>query len=425
METPIMALDINNEMDIMLAHRRGMQFARFSGMSLSEQTRFATSVSEICRNCVEYAVKGHIQFSILKTGDKHSLMAVIKDEGKGIEDLDEILSRTTTQYKGRGLGIVYAKKLADEFSIVSNSNGTTVRLKKYVPAKTTAALSNLVIQGWLKHLQNEPTISAYEELKLRNIHLVELTEELRTNAAIVQTQMEEIKMLNERLFANNERMKAFTYAISHDLKTPLTNLRLSSDYLIQTPAGEDGETFRGILGRSVGRLDKTIHSLIEILDVQHKENHLAKELSFAKLFGEIQDELETLIATTNASIMADFSLAPSIRYVDAFLQSLLRNLLSNSLKYKDPERPLTIRVSTKVSRNTVVLTFSDSASGMDLNVIKDRLFAPFSRFSDRAPGKGIGLYLVKSMVENNGGSVTVESTPGIGTSFTFLLIPYE
>lgn len=425
METPITALDINNEMDIMLAHRRGMQFAKFSGMSLSEQTRFATSVSEICRNSVEYASKGNIKFSIWKTGEKHSLMAIISDEGKGIKDLDEILLRTTTQYKGRGLGIVYAKRLADEFSIVSNSKGTTVTLKQHIPAKSAAILSNLVIQGWLRHLQNEPAISAYEELKLRNIHLVELTEELRANAAIVENQMGEIKKLNERLFANNERMKAFTYAISHDLKTPLTNLRISSDYLIQTPEGDDVETFRGILGRSVSRLDKTIHSLIEILDVQHKENHLAKELDFAKLFGEVRDELEGMIASTNAAIIPDFSLAPAIRYVDAFLQSLLRNLLSNSLKYKDPERPLTIRVSTRVNRNTVLLTFSDSAAGMDLNLIKDRLFAPFTRFSDRAPGKGIGLYLVKSMVENNGGSVSVESTPGVGTSFTFTLIPYE
>src|SRR6202000_868427 len=162
METPIMALDINNEMDIMLAHRRGMQFAKFSGMTLSEQTRFATAVSEICRNCVEYAVKGNIQYSIWKTGDKNSLLAVIKDEGKGIKDLEEVLSRTTTQYKGRGLGIVYAKRLADEFSIVSNSRGTTVRLKKQIPSKSAAIINNLIIQGWIKHLQNEPAISAYE-----------------------------------------------------------------------------------------------------------------------------------------------------------------------------------------------------------------------------------------------------------------------
>ena len=420
-----MALDINNEMDIMLAHRRGMQFARFSGMSLSEQTRFATAVSEISRNCVEYAFKGHIQFSIWKSGEKHSLLAIIKDQGKGIKDLDEVLSRTTTQYRGRGLGIVYAKKLADEFGIVSNSKGTTVKLKKHIPAKSAAIINNLVIQGWLKHLQNEPAISAYEELKLRNVHLVELTEELRANAAIVEMQLGEIKKLNERLFANNERLKAFTYAISHDLKTPLTNLRISSDYMIQTPEGDDKEIFKGILTRSVSRLDKTIHSLIEILDVQHKENHVARELNFSKLFSEIQDELESMVRDTNASIVADFSTSPTIRYVDAFLQSLLRNLLSNSLKYKDPDRPLTVRVSTTLKRGTVLLNFSDSAAGMDLNVIRDRLFAPFSRFSNRATGKGIGLYLIKSMVENNGGSVTVESTPGVGTSFTFTLIPYE
>jgi signal transduction histidine kinase len=425
METAIMALEINNEMDIMLAHRRGMQFARFSGMSLSEQTRFATAVSEISRNCVEYAFRGHIQFSIWKNGEKQALLAVIKDEGKGIKDLDEVLSRTTTQYRGRGMGIVYAKRLADEFGIVSNSKGTTVRLTKHIPAKSAAIINNLIIQGWIKHLQNEPTISAYEELKLRNLHLVELTEELRANAATVETQLEEIKKLNERLFANNERLKAFTYAISHDLKTPLTNLRISSDYLITTPEGEENGIFKGILSRSVSRLDKTIHSLIEILDVQHKETHVARELSFAKLFTEIQDELESMIRDTNAAIVTDFSLSPTVRYVDAFLQSLFRNLLSNSLKYKDPARPLTIHVSTKVKRGTVLLTFSDSAAGMDLNVIQDRLFAPFSRFSDRASGKGIGLYLIKSMVENNGGSVTVQSTPGTGTSFTFTLIPYE
>jgi signal transduction histidine kinase len=425
METPIMALDINNEMDIMLAHRRGMQFAKFSGMSLSEQTRFATAVSEICRNCIEYAFKGHIQFSILKNADKHALSAVIKDEGKGIKDLDEVMARKTLHYKGRGLGIVYAKKLTDEFNIVSNSKGTTVRLKKYIPAKSAALINNLVVQGWIKHLQNEPAISAYEELKMRNIHLVELTEEMRSNAATVEAQMEEIKKLNERLYANNERMKAFTYAISHDLKTPLTNLKISSDYLIQTPEAPDSEIFKGILGRSVSRLDKTIHSLIEILDVQHKGNHATRELQFSRLFTEIQDELENVIRDTKASIVTDFSGSPAIRYVEAFLRSLLYNLLTNSLKYRDPERPLTICVSTKIRSNTIQLIFSDTAGGMDLNVIKDRLFAPFSRFSDRAQGKGIGLYLIKSMVENNGGSVTVESTPGVGTSFCFTLVPYE
>src|SRR6186713_3001936 len=238
MEIPIMSLDINNEMDIMLAHRRGLQFAKFSGISLSEQTRFATAVSEISRNCIEYAFNGMVQFSIVKNPDKCFLLAVIKDEGKGIHNLDEILERDTQNYRGRGLGIVYAKKLADHFRIVSSAKGTTVHVQKNIPGNA-ALLSNLVIQGWMKHLQNEPAISAYEELKLRNIQLVELTEELKANANMVEKQMEEIKKLNNRLSINNDRMRAFTYAISHDLKTPLTNLRISSDYMINNKGGED------------------------------------------------------------------------------------------------------------------------------------------------------------------------------------------
>jgi signal transduction histidine kinase/anti-sigma regulatory factor (Ser/Thr protein kinase) len=425
METPIMALDINNEMDIMLAHRRGMQFAKFSGMSLSEQTRFATAVSEICRNCVEHAFKGHIKFSIIKTGEKHALTAVIKDGGKGIKDLEEVLKRTSSHYKGRGLGIVYAKRLADEFNISSTGKGTTVRIQKAIPAKSASIINNLVVQGWIKHLQNEPAISAYEELKMRNVHLVELTEELRANASMVEKQIEEIKKLNERLSENNAKMKAFTYAISHDLKTPLTNLKISSHYLINTPGGEDGEIFKGILSRSVSRMDKTIHSLIEILDVQNKDNHVVRELSFEELFADVRDEHEASIAEAQAVLVADFTSTPTIRYVDAYLQSVLRNLLSNSLKYRDPARPLTINVSTKTKRNEIQLIFADSAVGMDMNLIKDRLFAPFSRFSSQGQGRGIGLYLIKSMVENNGGSVVVESTPGVGTIFSFTLVPYQ
>src|ERR1700733_5206347 len=99
MEIAIMSLELNNELDIMLAHRRGMQFARFSGISLSEQTRFATAVSEISRNCIEYAANGVVSFSVIKRNDRCLLQAIIKDEGRGISNLKEIMERNSLYFR--------------------------------------------------------------------------------------------------------------------------------------------------------------------------------------------------------------------------------------------------------------------------------------------------------------------------------------
>ena len=424
MDIPIMTLDINNEMDIMLAHRRGLQFAKFLGIGLSEQTRFATAISEICRNCVEYVGKGNIGFSVLKENEKCILSATIKDKGRGIANLAEVLERKPEEFKGRGLGIVYAQRLADAFRIRSNSQGTTVVLQKIIPAKN-AVVNNLIVEGWVKHLQNEPPLSAYEEIKARNSETIELYEELKAKTDTVEKQMLEIGKLNDKLSKSNHRLKEFTYAISHDLKTPLSSLRIASDYAISNPEGEDLPEYMAILSRSVKRLDKTIHSLIEILDMQDQDKQIVKELNFADLFQDTAEEYHQFIEDSEAIIQTDFGTAPTIVYVEAYLRSLFSNLLSNSLKYRDPERPLTISIATEPMAGAIRFRFTDTGAGMDLDLIKDRLFRPFTRFSSGSNGKGIGLYLIKGMVEGNGGTVIVESTVGRGTAFVFTLVPHQ
>ena len=131
----ILSIDIQNEMDIILAHRRGMQLARFSGVSLSEQTRFATAVSEISRNALEYAGHGVIKFEIILAHEQSLLTATFSDKGPGIDKLSNILERNPELHKGRGLGIVFARRLADSFSIKSDNAGTIVIIQKFIPIK--------------------------------------------------------------------------------------------------------------------------------------------------------------------------------------------------------------------------------------------------------------------------------------------------
>ena len=191
------------------------------------------------------------------------------------------------------------------------------------------------------------------------------------------------------------------------------------------PTATDILIYQGIVTRSVNRLDRTIQSLIEIIDLQNQNQHIVKELTFETLFHESLEEYEQFIKESGAKIEMDFSTAPGIAYIEGHLQSLFHNLLSNSLKYKDEKRKLKIRVATKTSSKKIILTFSDNGVGMDMEKVKDRLFVPFNRFSGQVEGKGIGLYLIKSMIESNGGSVAVDSDPGKGTTFTFSLIPYK
>lgn len=422
-DVEILKFDIHNEMDVMLAHRRAMQFAKFSGFSLAEQTRFATAVSEICRNTLEHAERGFILFTIRKNAGEFALEAVIRDEGSGIRDLEQILTRTPETHRGRGLGIVYARRLVDNFQIVSNDQGTTVVLKKAIPSKTDT-FTKLVINGWLKHLANEPAISAYEELKMRNLQLLEMTEELTKNSHMVEKQILEIRQLNLQLSENNARMKEFTYAISHDLKNPLSSLKIAAEQLGRRPGGEEANVFHGVLTRSVNRLDKTIHSLIEILDIQNQTKYVSREIEFKRLLAETEDEYAQVIAETGTVVESDFLSAPRITYIEGYLQSLFHNLISNSLKYRHPEHSPVISVKTAKIKTGIRLEFRDNGIGMDLPKVKDRLFQPFSRLSNSPDGKGIGLYLIKGMVESNGGSVGVNSKPGEGTTFVFDLISY-
>ncbi len=84
-----------------------------------------------------------------------------------------------------------------------------------------------------------------------------------------------------------------------------------------------------------------------------------------------------------------------------------------------------VSITTRREDDRVVLTVADNGIGIDLVANQDRIFKPFKRFTDRAHGTGVGLYIIKNIVEKNGGDIKVKSQPDVGTTFTVLLREYE
>lgn len=420
MITEITSIEIQNEMDLMLAHRRAMQVCKFAGIGLSEQTRFATAVSEISRNALEYCRGGQIHFNI-KNGDGYKCEAVVSDNGCGIKGLEEILKRNPYNYKGRGIGIVFAKNLVDKLIIRSNDKGTEVTLEKNIPPGVP--LNALIVQGWIKQFKSEPALSPYEELKNRNMQLMQLTEELKEERTMVNTQMSEIKSLNERLESSNAYMKQFTYSVSHDLKTPLTTLNLALG-LIHGSTPDETKRYLDTIEKSSKKLEKTIHGIIEILDIQNNSSNVVRKVILSDAWDEVAEQVFVQYADVDIKITKNFSSVNQLQYIPAYINSILTNLATNAVKYRLPGKQLTIDVSAKNQNGYIVLSFADNGEGIDLTRYGAALFSPFVRFSQTTDGKGIGLYIIKTMVEKNGGKAEVESEVGKGTTFHFFLKEY-
>jgi light-regulated signal transduction histidine kinase (bacteriophytochrome) len=134
------------------------------------------------------------------------------------------------------------------------------------------------------------------------------------------------------------------------------------------------------------------------------------------MFREVQADLAHLISESNAQFRVSWEVE-SLDYAPKNLRSILHNLISNALKYRSPARMLEVSIATFSREGKTALRVADNGLGLSSQQ-KEGLFTMFKRFHNHVDGSGVGLYMIKRMVENNGGSIEVESQLEEGTTFT-------
>jgi two-component system CheB/CheR fusion protein len=165
--------------------------------------------------------------------------------------------------------------------------------------------------------------------------------------------------------------------------------------------------------------------LSEVIRLGHASPEIVKKLSTAQLFDTVREEFTDVLFNMNATLTVDFSHLPEIVYIESWLKTIFSNVLSNAIHYAHPQRRLHVIVVGHKEGDKAVLYFTDNGLGIDLETVGEKLFDPFTRFSSNNSGSGMGLYLIKSITERNGGTIKVESTPGEGTTFRLTLQPYK
>ena len=164
------------------------------------------------------------------------------------------------------------------------------------------------------------------------------------------------------------------------------------------------------------RFKKTIASLTEVVKLQKENSTEAVLVDLAAVIREVRLDLEPLIVGSGAQLEVDLSNCSTIRFSEKNLRSVVYNLLSNAIKYRSPQRVPLVRTQCESTPTGYVLSVTDNGLGIESKRLS-QLFTMFKRFHDHVEGSGIGLYMVKKMVENAGGQIQVESRLGIGSTF--------
>ncbi|MEJ8804506.1 PAS domain-containing sensor histidine kinase [Pontibacter sp. H249] len=235
---------------------------------------------------------------------------------------------------------------------------------------------------------------------------------------------EELTRKHNELTLTNRDLDNFIYTASHDLKAPILNIdglvqRLT--YLFEQKGIQDQELEKlvGYIQKSVNRFKSTIEDLTTIsrlkrtLDEEGKEEQVVVQTVFDDILADVMflsKEFEL-----PCQIKSNFEVK-TLYFSRKNFRSILYNLLSNSIKYRSQTNPCQIEVKTFREDDWVVLAVKDNGLGISQKDQKN-LFTMFKRFHDHVDGSGIGLYIVKRIVDNAGGHIKLTSKVGEGTEF--------
>ncbi len=228
----------------------------------------------------------------------------------------------------------------------------------------------------------------------------------------------ELAEKNKQLTKINIDLDNFIYTASHDLKAPIANLEgLISALTKKLAAKADNteDTLLQMIEASVDKFKKTIDDLTEITKAQKAVNEQTDFLLFEDIMQDVLVDIEPLIEEAGGVIHLDFKV-PGVKYARKNLRSILYNLVSNAIKYRSPDRKVEVHISTVPVNGYILLSVQDNGLGIDPGQ-QHKLFTMFKRLHSHVEGTGIGLYIIKRIIDNNGGFIELDSQPDKGSIF--------
>ncbi|MDQ7947876.1 MAG: sensor histidine kinase [Pedobacter sp.] len=387
--TDIISITLENEMDLVLAHKRSMKVAEKIGLTVATQTAFATAVAEVARTVIDHTNMGNLQLAISGSHPRFSLNAVI-------------VFGPIAELKKDDEGFFYAQKLVPEFSFETRDGSSVIEMAMGIPR--SLRMDALKIAALKAFFLTEEPLNAYEEIKNRKNFLSKVTSE------------QELEIKHEKFI--NEKKSEFISIASHEIKTPITILKAYTQMLVK-----NHDNFDPKINSIVDKLDQQTTKLTtlvqQLMDVSQMENgtmtYNREDMAFNAFMKDIVDVLTQAHATH--PIVLNLGADTHVSIDKLRMEQVITNLLGNAAKYSPPGT--SINVDTKIENNFAIVSVSDEGIGMSPETL-GLIFEKFYRNKEvmtTHPGLGMGLYITSKIVVDHGGKIWAESTDGKGSIF--------
>ena len=256
--------------------------------------------------------------------------------------------------------------------------------------------------------------------------LEEINKELESKSTELENKNNALAAIQNKLELRNAQLLEYNNIVAHNLRAPTTSVSALVSMLKESKDYEEAKSYFPKLQKVTHAINTLVDDLLIYVRILNDDDQINMEI--IALEALIEAALDLYIGTLDKEtieVKKDFTAWYEVKFSKIYLQSVIQNLISNAIKYRDPNKKSFIFIHTLWEDNKKVLVVEDNGVGVDLNRYGSDIFKLYKRFHRGLSGKGMGLFLVKTQLESLNANIEVSSELGKGTTFKIIFDSYE
>lgn len=414
----ILEITLNNELDVLAARQRTRQLAAVCGFSRHEQTRLSTAVSELARRATNDDRPGYVALDLFDDQDGQVFVITVLDRVSYPKSSNVVDSKAAHEFIAGVTGQPSVRKFLDSVEFNVTSDGSMVVLSKACPLGAPY-LDPAEIEDAVSQLAPLPGHVAASEASRR-------AREVKIENDSISSENRHLHQQTDMLVSADQRKDEFLAILAHELRGPLSAVAMAAEILAKgTSSPTQAANFGKLISRQAGHMNRIVEDLLDVSRIIRNEVSIANELvDLREVISSAAEQIAPAAQRRNHQVVLHqpdvgaFVLGDRTRLVQ-----VVGNLMGNSVRYTPEGGRIEVILTAQLSQ--ICISVRDDGIGISAELLPSLfdMFKQAERSTDsRNSGLGLGLALVKTLVEAHHGTICGFSDgPGCGSRFEVCL----